>query len=95
MRRPASRPRPSIAAAAPVLGATSPAAAGGASPFRPVATFAVDGEVAEIFAATPDGITLLYTDSAARRVGFVDISDPATPSSPARRRWRLADVRRA
>ena len=44
--------------------------------FAPAATYTVSGEVAEIVAATPDGQTLLYTDSASQEVGFVDISDP-------------------
>jgi hypothetical protein len=47
--------------------------------FEPIATFAVDGQVAEIVDATPDGKTLVYTDSASERIGFVDIHDPETP----------------
>lgn len=40
----------------------------------------VDKEtVAEISAVTPDGNTLIYTDAAAKRIGFVDITDPAKP----------------
>ena len=35
---------------------------------------------AEIVAATQDGRTLLYTDSPARRLGFVDISNPSAPA---------------
>ncbi|MEM8683712.1 MAG: esterase-like activity of phytase family protein [Pseudomonadota bacterium] len=34
---------------------------------------------AEIVAATPDGRTLIYTDSPTEQLGFVDISDPANP----------------
>ncbi|MBV6657641.1 MAG: esterase-like activity of phytase family protein [Devosiaceae bacterium] len=34
---------------------------------------------AEIIAATADGLTLVYTDSPAEVVGFIDISDPANP----------------
>lgn len=34
---------------------------------------------AEIVAATPDGNTLIYSDSPAGRIGFVDITDPAAP----------------
>jgi len=41
--------------------------------FSSAATFEVDGEVAEIVAATPDERTLLYTDSATGTVGVVDI----------------------
>ena len=47
--------------------------------FESVASFAVDGTVAEIVDATPDGKTLVYTDSESERVGFVDISNPAAP----------------
>lgn len=35
--------------------------------------------VAEISTVTPDGNTLIYTDAAAKRIGFVDITDPAKP----------------
>ena len=35
---------------------------------------------AEIVAATEDGNTLIYSDSPAGRVGFVDITDPANPA---------------
>lgn len=34
---------------------------------------------AEIITATPDGMTLIFTDSPAKRIGFVDIADPAAP----------------
>jgi Esterase-like activity of phytase len=36
--------------------------------------------VAEIVAATPDGTTVVYTDSPGERIGFVDISDPRAPA---------------
>jgi len=36
--------------------------------------------VAEIVAATPDGMMLVYTDSPGERIGFVDIQDPASPA---------------
>jgi hypothetical protein len=35
---------------------------------------------AEIVAASGDGITLVYTDSPNRAVGFIDIADPAAPA---------------
>jgi len=35
--------------------------------------------VAEIVAATADGMTLVYTDSEQENVGFVDITDPSAP----------------
>ncbi|ORV21069.1 alkaline phosphatase [Mycolicibacterium conceptionense] len=35
--------------------------------------------VAEISTVTPDGNTVIYTDAAAKRIGFVDIADPAKP----------------
>jgi DNA-binding beta-propeller fold protein YncE len=38
-----------------------------------------DTTVAEIVAATRDGMTLVYTDSPGEQIGFVDIKDPSTP----------------
>lgn len=35
--------------------------------------------VAEISTVTPDGNTVIYTDAAAKRIGFVDVRDPAKP----------------
>lgn len=35
--------------------------------------------VAEISTVTPDGNTVIYTDAAAKRIGFVDIRDPKNP----------------
>lgn len=35
--------------------------------------------VAEISTVTPDGNTVIYTDAAAKRIGFLDITDPAKP----------------
>jgi alkaline phosphatase len=34
---------------------------------------------AEIITASPDGMTLIYSDSPAKRIGFIDIADPANP----------------
>ncbi|MEX1665042.1 esterase-like activity of phytase family protein [Zhongshania arctica] len=39
-----------------------------------------DETSAEIVAASTDGMTLIYTDSPANRIGFVDIADPSKPS---------------
>lgn len=39
------------------------------------------GTVAEIITATPDGMTLVYTDSPGKRIGFVDIADPKAPTA--------------
>jgi hypothetical protein len=47
--------------------------------FRRVATHDVNGAVAEIVAATPDGRTLIYTNSADDKLGFVNITNPAAP----------------
>lgn len=48
--------------------------------FEEKGTFEVPGDgVAEIVAATPDGETLVYTDSDGGAVGFVDLTDPAEP----------------
>lgn len=35
--------------------------------------------VAEISTVTPDGNTVIYTDAAGKRIGFLDIRDPAKP----------------
>ncbi|GAA4691106.1 hypothetical protein APR04_005885 [Promicromonospora umidemergens] len=45
----------------------------------PAGTDPADETVAEISAVSEDGNTLIHTDAAARRIGFVDISDPAAP----------------
>lgn len=82
-----SRPVRSLACTLPaaallIAAAVSPAGAapGGANrTFTEVATFAVSGEVAEILAVTPDGRTLLYTDSATGEVGLVDLTRPSRP----------------
>lgn len=39
------------------------------------------GSVAEIVAASTNGKTLVYTDSASENLGFVDIRDPAAPKA--------------
>lgn len=60
--------------------------------FNRVATFTVCSQVgascedstptaAEIVAASEDGMTLVYTNSLKGEVGFVDISDPASPKA--------------
>ncbi|MCP9273988.1 esterase-like activity of phytase family protein [Mycolicibacterium arenosum] len=46
---------------------------------RPNAAPADEETVAEISTVTPDGNTLIYTDAAAKRIGFLDIRDPAKP----------------
>ncbi|SOE02903.1 hypothetical protein [Blastococcus haudaquaticus] len=82
LRRPVL-PVAGVLAAALLVGAAGPAAAHDdrdrPSSFASIATFDVAGEVAEILAATPDGRTVLYTDSALRQVGLVDISRPDRP----------------
>lgn len=62
-----------------VLAAAGPASAAPARTFQPLATVAVDGAVAEILAATPDGRTVVYTDSELGRVGLVDLGTPSAP----------------
>lgn len=44
-----------------------------------LASYRVSGQVAEIAAVSPDGLTLAYTDSKSRAIGWVDITDPAQP----------------
>ena len=82
---------PALALAA-AFAAPSPALAA-----PPTAAFAmthhlpVDG-VAEIVAATPDGLTLLYTSADAGALGLVDITDPAHPALLPRVDVRLGGV---
>lgn len=82
-RRPVNARLASVPALAVLLTAGAvPAQAAGASPertFEPLTTFAVAGEVAEIIAATPNGRTLLYTDSATQELGLVDLTRPEQP----------------
>lgn len=47
--------------------------------FTRIATFKVNGASAEIVAATADGRTLIYTNAGDGQVGFVDITNPASP----------------
>ncbi|SDF13702.1 hypothetical protein SAMN05660485_02647 [Blastococcus fimeti] len=84
-----SRPARSLACTLPaaallLAAAVSPAGAAPGGPnrtFTEVATFAVSGEVAEILAVTPNGRTLLYTDSATGEVGLVDLTHPERPTA--------------
>ncbi|MER5633365.1 esterase-like activity of phytase family protein [Streptomyces nitrosporeus] len=46
---------------------------------RPAGEDAAAQTVAEISATSEDGRTLVYTDAAAKRIGFLDISDAARP----------------
>ena len=62
-----------------VVAAAGPATAAPARTFAPLATVEVGGEVAEILSATPDGRTVVYTDSELGRVGLVDLSTPSAP----------------
>ena len=76
------------------LGLAIPALAEGdenvESPFARTATYPVyknapegvdpaDETVAEISTVSEDGNTLIYTDAAGKRIGFLDITDPNTP----------------
>lgn len=46
---------------------------------RPAGEDAAAGTVAEISSVSEDGRTLVHTDAVARRIGFLDISDPGHP----------------
>ncbi len=66
--------------AVPLAGVRQSSAANGLpGVFRRVATLDVSGGVAEIVAASPDGRTLVYTNSLDKKIGFVSIADPAAP----------------
>lgn len=76
-----------IAALSPFAGVIPPTAMGAhsdAPSFAHVGTFDVrtnaGSQVAEIVTASRDGRTLIYTDSAGRLIGFVDIASPASPT---------------
>ncbi|MEM1449511.1 MAG: esterase-like activity of phytase family protein [Planctomycetota bacterium] len=78
----------SLAVTASALLTAASAAPQGDGPFERIATFPVylntsvdDETVAEIVSATPDGLTLVYTDSGTENIGFVDITDPANPQA--------------
>ncbi|MDK9697839.1 MAG: esterase-like activity of phytase family protein [Siculibacillus sp.] len=82
--------RLSGALAACLLASTALPAA--ADQFRRIATFHVADNLpadadpkkatsAEIIVATPDGRTLVYTDSPGERLGLVDIADPEKPAA--------------
>lgn len=81
---------PSTTASTASASATAPAPAAATSYFERVATYPVfqnvpagvdpaDETVAEISAVTPDGRTMVYTDAAGKRIGFLDLTDPADP----------------
>ncbi len=77
-------------AATAVFAAPAAATGGGGSSYDHVGTFEVPDNLlpgdpadtitsAEIVTAVPGGRTLIYTDSPASRIGFVDISRPSRP----------------
>ncbi|MCM0619983.1 esterase-like activity of phytase family protein [Nocardioides bruguierae] len=82
---------PSLAlAAAAVAPLASSAAVDDDRAFSRVATYPVflnvpdgvdpaDETVAEISAVSEDGTTVVYTDAAGKRIGFVDVTDPSNP----------------
>ena len=83
VRRSASFTAVALAAGLVMSAAPSPAGAGLPAPvlgFDALTQYTVSGAVAEIVAASPDGETLVYTDSETVEIGFVDISDPSTPT---------------
>jgi DNA-binding beta-propeller fold protein YncE len=47
------------------------------SSFAKISEFNVPGQVAEIITASPDGQTLVYTDSETREIGFLNVDNPA------------------
>jgi DNA-binding beta-propeller fold protein YncE len=47
--------------------------------FVPLNRYVVGGAVAEIIDASPDGNTLVFTNSGDQQIGFIDITDPANP----------------
>ncbi len=47
--------------------------------FMPLARYVVEGTVAEIIAATPDGQTLVFTNADDQQVGILSLSNPKQP----------------
>lgn len=81
-----------LAALAAALAASTAIPAHADMMFNRVATFAVAGNLpadadkatatsSEIIAATEDGMMLVYSDSPAGRIGFIDITDPKAPKA--------------
>lgn len=71
--------------------AIAPSAPDASRVFNRIATFPVCSQrgsscdsdettAAEIIAATADGLTLVYTNSPAKAIGFIDLQDPAAPA---------------
>lgn len=71
-------PRPFLLGLALACAGLNAAADPSPTLFRMVSHIATPG-VAEIVAASPDGLTLFYTSADAGRLGVVDIRDPARP----------------
>jgi len=83
MRRPVALTTATAVLFGGLLLTTTPPAAAAPSPvtgFDSVVRYAVSGDVAEIVSATPDGGTLVYSDSSVEEIGFVDIVPAATPT---------------
>ena len=75
-----------------VHASSAPTARNGGKHFNRVSTFPVCSQVgascesdtetaAEIVAASEDGMTLVYTNSPRKEIGFVDITDPSSPAA--------------
>ncbi|MGY1748047.1 hypothetical protein [Modestobacter sp. SYSU DS0511] len=79
--RPVRAAVPAVVTAGLLTAVLTAGTASAATPptFQPLATFPVAGEVAEIISATPDGRTVVYTDSELGQVGLVDLSRPTAP----------------
>ena len=82
---------PAIALAAALTASAPALSAPSIGSFAMVHHLAVDG-VAEIVAATPNGLTLLYTSADAGAMGLVDITDPSRPTLLPRVDVRLGGV---
>jgi len=83
MRRPLALTTASAAVLGGLLLSTAPPAGAVPPPvtgFDSVVRYTVSGNVAEIVSATPDGSTLVYSDSSVEEIGFVDIAPAATPT---------------
>ncbi len=73
-------PIAALAAAAAFAAGTASAQRGQVNYFHQVASYNVQGGIAEIVSASPDGRSVAFSDASGGRVGFADLSDPRNPS---------------
>jgi len=68
-----------LAGATGLAASAAPATSAPIRSFLPLTRYVVEGAVAEIMAATPDGNTIVFTNSEDQQVGILGISNPRQP----------------